>query len=713
MSVTYFEQEKTFMLETKNSVYAFCIDEDKNLAHLHWGEKIYDICDLPTIEQLSRRFTVGAYPSDDLQEYRGWGGYSFTEPSLKARFSDGTRNLFLKYESHEIKNDNVLEIVLKDTQYPIRVTIVYKVYYEYDIIERNSRITNDGNDDVFLEQAFSAEWRLPFRDNYELTYFTGRWAAEYQMQKEDIKPGSRVLETRTGLSGPDAAPFFMINEKNCASENFGGVYFYTLLWSGNWKGVINKDKSDRVIVTGGINNFDFEWCLGKDETFETPVFAAGYTSGGYGQVSRNVHDYERNAIMTPVERDRIMPVLYNAYGTYFQKINEERILGIIDKAKSIGIELLVMDAGWQGVGDVETMEYRKGMGTWEVNKTRFPNGLKVIADKLHENGMLFGLWMEPETVHPESPLLKEHPEYILKYTNRQDEQYQDAYVLNFAMDEVRDYMTEKIIRLVEENDVDCFKIDFNRFIPHAGWQYSEDKHQKEVWVRYVRNIYKCYTDVKTRYPNLLFENCAAGGMRIDLAMLKFSGRINRSDNQDTLDVLKLHEGFSYFMLPKLAGGGCHISDVFTIHFNDRISPMKYQAHAAMLGSMAIGKNLSTISDEESKELKEYVDLYKEIRHIVHLGDLYRLVSPREKSYAVYEYVTKDKNEAVIIVLGQSMQFCSMPERLRLQGLSDDKKYVVENYGTFTGQGLKNIGIQITLNGDMRSEVIKIKSIEQA
>lgn len=700
MSIQYHENERLFVLHTKSSTYAFDINEEEKTDHLYWGEKIRRIEDIPDFLSLAKRWTIRSLPGDDIQEYRGWGGYSFTEPCLKVRFSDGTRKLFLKYQGYEIK-DNVLIVELADQMYPISVKLKYQVYEEFDLIERSAQIVNKGTEPIFIEQAFSADWKLPYRDDYEIVYFTGTWGAEYQIQKREVYPGKLVLETRTGLSGPEAVPFFMIHEKDQAAEHRGGVYFYSLAWSGNWKAVIDKDKANRVSVVGGINNFDFEWELKAGECFDTPVFTAGYTEGGYGQVSRNIHDYERQVVMHPYEKDRIMPVISNVYGTFWSDINEERIMGIIERAKEIGVECLLLDAGWQGEGDIGNIEYRKGMGTWNVNKTRFPNGLKVIADKLHENGMKFGLWMEPEAIHPENELLKEHPEYVLQYKACGPESWASAYVLNFALDEVRDYITDIICRLIEENDVDYFKIDFNRFIPHIG-------DCKADWVKYVRNMYKCYNDVKERFPELLFENCASGGMRIDLGMLKFSGRINRSDNQDPLDILKLHEGYSYFMLPKLAGGGCHISDMYTKYFNNRVSTMKYQAHVAMAGSLAIGKNLVDMSPEQLNELKEYVDLYKKIRHVVHLGDLYRLVSPREKSYAVFEYVSKDKSEAVLFVLGQSMQFMQVPERLKILGLEEEALYEVENYGVFSGDGLQKIGLQISLTGDMDSEIIYMK-----
>ena len=703
MSIEYLRNSAEFILNTDHSTYAFSIHEGK-LYHRYWGARITDPQDLPTVDELKKPFDPGWIRKDDMEEYRPHNCTN-NESTLKLRFADGTRDTYLEYKSHVIDGDR-LEVVLKEKQYPVEVILRYRVYAERDIIERNSIIRNLGDTDVVLEHFYSANWHLPRYRGYRCTWLTGRWGDEFQISRAPLPKGELVLETRTGLSGPDAVPFFMIDEGS-TTEDTGGVYFFSLEWSGNWRGVIANDVFDYCDITGGISPYDTEWCLEPGQAFETPVFLGGYTTGGFGHVSRIMHDYERQVIMAPKERDRLMPVLYNAYGTYFAAVNEERVFSVVDKAQQIGVELLVIDAGWAGEGDVGTKGYNKGMGDWTINRVRFPNGLKPLADELHRRGMMFGLWMEPESVNPGSNLAGEHPEWIAKYDGRSLDHANTRWILNFANDEAADYITARILDLIRENDLDYFKIDFNTSIAHLGWQNAEPKHQKEARIRYVRNLYRCYQTVKDTFPDILFENCSSGGRRVDLGMLRFSGRINRSDDQDTLDMIAIHEGFSTFMLPKLAGGGCHISDVYSSFFNERRTTMRYQAHASMLGSMAIGRNLNTLTDEETEELRSYTQLYKEIRGIVALGDFYRLVSLREHNYAAYEAVSKDQSEGVVFVFGRNMQFGEIPNRLRLRGLDPDAHYRAEGIGVFSGSGLMTIGMPFRLKGDFQSQVVRL------
>lgn len=735
MGIRYFDKEKVFMLNTELLTYAFFINEIGATEHLYFGRRIDEVTDLPEVNSLRWRYAVIKIDAEDSEEYAAYGSMSFTEHALKAVFSDGTGDLHMRYHSHEIE-ENTLYLRLKDQKRDFFVTLVYRLIPDCNMIERHAIIENNDPLIATLEQVFSASVRFPIRDDYRLTYFSGRWAAEYTRREEKVMAGKRVLETRDGLSGPEALPFVILDEKGEATEEHGDVYFATLQWSGNCRTVIEKDRYERITLTSGINDFDFRMALEKGESFETPILTIGLGEEGFGGVTRALHRYERNYIMRKEDADRLMPVIYNAYGTFLSKINEERIMSVIDRAQEIGVELLVMDAGWYGFGGLESREYQSGMGDWEVNPERFPNGLLPIANRLHEKGMLFGLWMEPEVMSPKSNLYREHPDWILGYKNGETPTVRDRYILNFALPEVVEYMTEKICSLIEAYKLDYFKIDFNTFIHQMGQKRDDTGiHAREGWSHYVRGLWQMYTAVTERHPHIIFENCAAGGQRMDLGMFRFSGRVNRSDNQDPLDAVILHEGFSRFVLPKFAGGGCHISDMFTRHFNGRTSPRRFQAHLSMAGSMAIGLNLNELSEEGVKELRLLTDLYKEIRPITQHGDIYFLASATEKPYAAYQFVSKDKRDSVLFILGIGQRFLTFPERFKLRGLLPDQKYRVTAYsnanvealghnpidparkndskdmGILTGRGLANVGLSIHLLGDMDSRIIRIRTVD--
>ncbi len=736
MSVHYLEESKTFLLQGKETTYAIVIANDLTVAQHHWGLKITDPIDVPSRPQLQARGTV----IDDRQEYRGFGGSSRITPALKATLPDGTRAIFLRYCSHSIENDT-LKLVLKDKEYPLFVTLYYRMCEKFDVIERWTEIKNCGDGDVVLESAYSANWHFPYRDNYRLTYLAGAYNREFNKYQEFLQPGRKVLESRMGLSGTDSAPFYMLDPGD-ATEDFGEVFFGGLVWSGNWQFVVEKAFDFRTLITGGVSSFDFEYCLEPGATYETPKFIGGFTDKGFGGATRLLHRYERACIIHKNERDRILPVIYNTHGSLKNAVCEENVLKEIELAHKHGVELFVIDGGWSGYDEVDSpvnngQAHRLGFGTWEVNKKRFPRGLKFIADKLHSYNMKFGLWIEPEAVFHTNKIALEHPEWMVGYDNREPEinTWYNCYSLNMANDEACDYITQVMIDLVEQNDIDYIKNDFNRALVHLGWRGAPLKHQKESWDRYVKNMWRCYMRLKERFPDLIFENSAAGGKRGDLGMLQFSGRMHRSDNQDPMDSIKMHEGMTTFIPSKFPGGACFISDEYTRVVNNRYTSMEYQAHVAMLSGVSVSLKFAELDEERQNELSHLLSLNREIRQTVQLGDMYRIVSAYDHPYAVYQFLNEDKSRAVVFILGQNMQFGALPEKLRLKDLDQNKKYSVtghgtypkpkkfydnnlppapdrtKNYGTFTGAGLMNIGLRFELKGHATSQILIIDEVK--
>jgi alpha-galactosidase len=732
MSVNFNGEKKIFTIETDNMTYAMHITDSGSLIQLYYGCRMPRVDDLPTVDRLTRRFTHNDLPlPESFSEYPAWGetvGNACKEPAVTVDFYDGTRSAFLRYESHAIDGEE-LAVTLSDRKYGLECTLKYRAVPDCDIIERSAVILNRSEHPFKAGCIRSAAVNLPYREHYRLTSLSGKCFEEFRIVRRSLEFGQTVLQTRNGMSGPDHAPVYMIDEGD-ASQGKGGVYFGTLVWSGNHKIIAERDAFGTVQVTAGVSDFDFSVTLEKGESFETPVLAIGFTEEGFGGASHCLHEYTRSRIMHPSERDRIMPVVCNLYGTYLCNINEQVIMDAIEPAYRLGVEALIVDGGWAGQGD----DYALGMGEWNINPQRFPHGLRPIADELHRRGMMFGLWMEPECIHPDSPVLKEHPDWAFGYPGRGIDVSGVRCIVNFALDEVRDYFTEKIASVITDCKVDYLKIDFNRRILEMGTPRDDEFRARGVWVKYVDNLTAMFMELKRRFPQLLIENCASGGQRADLNMLRFSGRMNRSDNQDPLDILTLHEGFSAFLPPKLAGGGCHISDVYTSHINGRRSTMRYQAHCAMMGSLAIGKNLVTMTDAEAEELRGYVELYKSIRGTVQLGRQYVLASASDHPYAAYEYVARDGGEAVLFLLGKSNQFAHIYEPLRLDGLCPDALYHVEecapfeseenriskgvcvdphDMGVYSGRALMRLGLQFTLTGDMSSKVLRISRVADA
>ena len=704
MRIIVDDEKKLFLLQTEHTSYGMQVGKTGKLLHLYWGEIITCIADLPYNEQLE------LYPFEDEerkpennQEYTPAGGYYFDESCLKITYADGCRDTNLFYEGYQVEEDNdriVLKITLKETLYPLYVHLNYVIYEGLDVIDRYAVIENQDDFPLQLENVKSASFYVPRGRKYRLTHMSGKWAGEHILERRMLSQSKIVLETRNGESGPDSCPWVAIDEEGAANEESGKVWEAALHWSGNWRSIVELDKFDQARITMGINEFDFGWELKKGEEFQTPICTLVYSGEGFGEASRRFHAYQKERLIPRSKADALRKVMYNSWEVFGFHIDVNQQMKLAEKAAAIGVELFVMDDGWFGGRDSD----KAGLGDWYPSKRKFPEGLKPLSEKVNSLGMDFGIWVEPEMVNPDSELYREHPDWVLHCPGKNITKKRNQYVLNFAREDVMAFVWDFLYRLLSENNIRYLKWDMNRHLCEVSWPQVSRGKQREVWTRYVTNLWSIFDRIQTEFPDVILENCSSGGCRTDLGMISRSDLVNTSDNVDPMDNLKIFEGFTQVFLPKLSG---RVVTVDKNEINMRSAPLAYRFDVCMMQTLVIGNNLFLCTPEELKLMSEKISFYKEIREIVQHGDLYRLASPYENPYMIVEYVKKDQTEAVLFVLGMSMQFRQIIPRVRLKGLKEEWIYQIEGRGRMSGKGLEHIGISTALTGDMDSRIYRI------
>lgn len=702
---------RRFLLTAGEMSYALELDAEDHPVNLYWGGKLERMEDLPSLDDRRRNRHRSPRQSDMVcQEYPAFYGEFYDECALKITWPDGIRATRFRF-LEGVREKDCLILSFEEERHALTLKLFYRLLPDLNLMERWSEIRNATGSGVLLENYASAAWQMPGTvADWRLTHLAGRWGREAKPERLMVTQGKFVLESRTGLSGPFHVPFFALDDGS-ADELSGEVFFGAVEWSGNWKITIDRDAFDHTAVVGGINDFDSRPVLEDGETFRTPVFCGGWSEEGFSGMSRILHRYQLHHLLPKEIAGKPMPVVFNSWGSINIHVNEENILGAARKAQRIGAELFVIDDGWQTF-----------LGDWTPDPEKFPNGLKPVIEEVRKLGMELGLWVEPESFELKSELYRKHPEWAMAYPGcppfrkRRDDVDRDSVMLNLARRDVAEYLYTSLHTLVAETGIRYLKLDMNCFVSSPGW----GDRPGWFWIDYVRNLHWIFETLSSDFSGLLMENCAAGAGRADLSMQRCFGRMNRSDNQDALDMVKLHENFSYVNHPRLAGGACHISDsMFGI--NLRRTPMKFQAYCGMLGSLACGKDLMHCSEEELDEIRSYTDLYKKIRHVTNFGDFYRLVSNYTHPYAVYEYLLPDRTEAVVFVLGASIQFSDKIPPIRVPGLLPDAVYAVTCYGNrvqtndysasvreyrdLSGRGAANAGIRVELLGDYDCRIL--------
>jgi alpha-galactosidase len=706
---------KVFRLDGGDVSYVFGVNPRGELQQIYWGGRLGANDSLPQPEPLPEWSSFDGPYSTTPQEYVGWGAGLYVEPALKVTFADGNRDLVLHYESHRAV-DGGFDVVLKDIQRPIFVTLHYRMEAESGVLARSATIENRGSDAVTVEQAAAAAWALPAA-HYTLNYLTGRWAGEWNLTQDTLRPGARVIESRRGTTGQQANPWFAIQAGE-PDEDHGEVWFGALAWSGSWRITVERDQLDAVRVTGGFNSFDFGYVLHPGEKLESPVFYGGYSAHGLGGASRILHRYELEHVLPRTAKTagqalpKLRPVIYNSWEATEFRVSEAGQMALAEKAAALGVDRFVMDDGWFG----ERKDDHAGLGDWYVNQEKFPHGLKPLIDKVHSLGMDFGLWVEPEMVNPDSDLYRKHPDWVLNFPGRPRTERRNQLVLNLARSDVRDYVLGFLDKLLNENDIAFFKWDYNRNWSEPGWDQLPPGEQKKVYVEFIRNLYWILTELRRKHPNIEIESCSGGGGRVDLGILKYTDEVWPSDNTDPFDRITQQDGFTYAYTPQVMMAWVTDSPHW---LNRRTTSLSYRMLSSMQGSLGIGADITKWSPDDAALAKRLIGEYHQVQATIVQGGLYRLISPRNGSeFSATQTVNAAKSQSVVFAFIHSTQEGRLFPRLKLKGLDPAASYTLraiegkaraETPETASGAWWMNHGLDIDaeFRGDFQAAAFRL------
>ncbi|GGG74705.1 alpha-galactosidase [Edaphobacter dinghuensis] len=711
-TIRYDATTRIFRIDAANTSYVLGINENQQVQSLYWGKRLGADDTFPAAKAMPEAASFDLPITTTPHEFIGWGGGLFVEPDLKITFPDGNRDLVLKYVSHRI-DGNKLDIVMKDISREVYVTLQYQADPETGILRRSADIENRTDSPFTIEQVAAATWNLPRGTDYRLRYLTGRWAGEWNVQKQDIHPGKTVLESRRGTTGAQNNPWFAIDHVGNNDQDSGPVWFGALGWSGSWQISVEQDQLQQVRVTGGLNAFDFGYRLQKGEHFQTPYFYGGYSAHGIGGASRLMHRFEIDSLLPHAPTPKLRPVLYNSWEATEFRVDEAGQMALAEKAATLGVERFVMDDGWFG----QRKDDHAGLGDWYVNPQKFPHGLKPLIDKVHSLGMDFGLWVEPEMVNPDSDLYRKHPDWVLNFSGRPRTEGRNQLVLNLARPDVRAYVYGFLDKLLTENDIAFLKWDYNRNWSEPGWPAVAPEDQKKVYVDFIRNLYSILAELRAKHPNVEIESCSGGGSRVDLGILQYTDEVWPSDNTDAYDRLLIQNGFTYAYTPGVMMAWVTDSPTWV---NQRTLSLEYRFLSSMQGSLGIGANLNKWTPEDFATAKKMVAQYKSIRETVQRGSLYRLITPEDNSeQSVTESVSRDGKQAVTFAFLHSSRELYPYPRIYLRGLDAkanyrisalDGKLAKDTPDSASGAYWMNHGVDVELRGDFQAAAF---TLEQA
>ena len=441
------QNKSVFLIETKDLQYAVAIGKGSELQHLHFGKK----CRLEDFEIMNQSEQNSNHSPLDFTktEYVPFGGTMYRECALKCTFADGCRETKLEYSGFKIEG-NTLKITMIDSAYSLEATLIYTAHEKHNIIERACVLKNNSSNNIILEKAASAEINLPGQRPYTIINSNGSWGGEFRETKQRLESGSIIFESRKGNTGHEHMPALIAAEN--PHENGGEIYFAVFGGSGNFKIEASRDFLGNTRAVLGLNDFDFSKTLKPGESFALPPVYCGIAKGLCG-MSNTINDFAIDCILPKKFAKQDLPVLYNSWEATGFTVNLAQQLMLAKAAAKIGCELFVMDDGWFS----SRISDRSGLGDWEVNRIKFPTGLKTLADAVNKLGMDFGIWVEPEMVNPASKLYKSHPEWTYFYDTRKPNLMRHQLVLNLTLPEVREYILGFMRKLLSSCNISYIK----------------------------------------------------------------------------------------------------------------------------------------------------------------------------------------------------------------------------------------------------------------
>lgn len=710
-------QQVTIPVETRHNALVLQTDAEKHLNMVYLGAKLANTAEYAGISKMYKQADDSGVQND---AYTPSGSASLGEPAITVTHADGNKSLNLTYVNHTVSkvDDDIslLVVTMKDPVYDFEVKLYYKTYFKEDVTEQWSVIKHNEKGIVTLNKYASANLNLKGNTTggFWLKQYHGNWAMEMQPEEARLTHGIKTIDSKLGTrANLYEHSMFAISMDKPATEDEGKVLYGAMEWSGNFRIDFELDVANNLKIIAGINNAASEYHLKPGVEFTTPAFLYTYSDHGKGDASRKLQSWARQYKIVDGEGSRLT-LLNNWESTYFD-FNESKLAGLLKDTKKLGVDLFLLDDGWFGNSHPRNGD-NAGLGDWQENKQKLPNGISSLVKEAQANGVKFGIWIEPEMVNPASDLYKAHPDWVIKQPNRPEKYFRNQLVLDLANPKVQDFVFGVVDGLFTKNpDLAYIKWDCNAVIYNAYSAYLK-KDQSHIYVDYVNGLYNVLKRVRAKYPKVPLMLCSGGGGRVDYGALQYFTEFWPSDNTDPLERVFIQWEYSFFY-PAITSSN-HVTDWGK-------QPIKFRVDVAMMGKMGFDIVIGKLSESELSFCQSALKNYDALKDVIWHGDQYRLASPWDNDAASIMYVSDDKSKAVMFNYLVNNRYGSGTKvPVRLKGLDPNKKYRVKEinlypgagsvlgkeYLTFTGDFLMNVGINPGNSAYHTSVVLELEAI---
>ncbi|MCB1255970.1 MAG: alpha-galactosidase [Microthrixaceae bacterium] len=560
--------------------------------------------------------------------YRTWGSADpFREAALRVTHADGTLTTRLRAQAltrTALPDGEHLKIECRDELFDFNVEHNFRTHHDSGIIEQWVEIEHGESGPVLLHDYDSACQLLLAAPEAELIQFGGSgWADEWRWTTEGLHPGIRTLSSLGGVQPHlQRAPMLMLCPDGPSHEDSGTTIGMSIAWGGNTRFRVDvrpkpePGSPSEVVLTAGANPYGAEYLLEPGQRFVTPT-VAWIWSDGRSAMTDAFHSWTRARVLRDPEQSRAI-VANNWEATFFD-FDEDRIKGLIKQSAELDAEVFLLDDGWFG-SEHPRNDDEQGLGDWEINTNKLPNGLDSLAETAEQAGIRFGIWVEPEMVNQRSRLYDDHPDWVVR-DGHDPALHRNQLYLDPLLSEVTDFESNVIDQtLASAPSTSYVKWDANRPITDPGSGALPRDRQSNLFVDGVHRTWDVMRRVAEAHPSVDLMLCASGGGRSDHGTLRYFHEFWTSDNTDPVTRIRMQWACLHFF--PASAVAAHVT-----RWGER--PLGFACAVALSARFGIDLDLTSLTDGESDVLRASVEMAKRTRDLVQFGKLTRLISPTD------------------------------------------------------------------------------------
>ena len=508
----------------------------------------------------------------------------------------------------------------------------------------------------------------------------------------------------------------------CVLENKakGTTHAIQMAYSGGYKFTFDfypaKTGSGFLFYTCELDTVNPIRILDAGETIVTPEVIISMVNGDMDMAIQAQHEHIRKAVMKKPHG----PGCYTeTAGPGDVALFKERVL----QSKKDGFDIVYIDAAWYYPKELDGLACT---GKWDPDPERFPNGIKELADFCHENGIKFGLWMEPERIGSlcERWSEEEAKKCFWSYnddvlgpypaTGKDGKYHRGGGCYDLAKPEVAAYIENEICKMIESTGIDMFRLDFNITYYGPNCYNIKDGWKENADMRYCEHFAQMFERIREKFPNVIFENCASGGGRTDLQCVKYFDHTWVTDNPVAPRSFAITNGMTMCLPPEL------IDRLVT-----SMDAPKYASLNFNLFQLMFVRPTSHFPREMPRNpvqigyFEKFMKLYNEFaRPMLPTCKIYHHTPSQKdcepKGIGILESVSESGDKAMLGVFALADPR-KTEETVRFKGIDASKKYkvtAVEANETFeiSGYELKYKGISVYLRGALTAELFLAEEI---